>query len=78
MLIFFNTPAKIHGLCENVLQKSQVDDSPNPLPFTQLFQLVPEGQTYYVYVCVSAVEGSITHLLLSDPRLNDIFRLNLG
>ncbi|KAJ2936657.1 hypothetical protein H1R20_g436, partial [Candolleomyces eurysporus] len=26
-----------------------VDDSPNPLQFTQIFQLVPDGASYYVY-----------------------------
>ncbi|RXW22708.1 hypothetical protein EST38_g3152 [Candolleomyces aberdarensis] len=25
-----------------------VDDSPNPLQFTQIFQLVPDGASYYV------------------------------
>ena len=28
---------------------AQVDDSPNPLNFSQVFQLVPEGGSYYVY-----------------------------
>jgi len=26
-----------------------VDDSENPLNFSQVFQLIPEGNTYYVY-----------------------------
>jgi len=26
-----------------------VDDSPNPLAFTQTFHLIPEGGSYYVY-----------------------------
>ncbi|KAG6918042.1 Nuclear transport factor 2 [Tephrocybe rancida] len=26
-----------------------VDDSPNPLPFSQIFQLIPDGTSYYVY-----------------------------
>jgi len=26
-----------------------VDDSPNPLNFSQVFQLYPEGSTYYVF-----------------------------
>ena len=28
----------------------QVDDSQNPLQFSQVFQLVPDGGSYYVYV----------------------------
>jgi hypothetical protein len=30
---------------------TQVDDSPNPLQFSQIFHLIPEGGSYYV--CVS-------------------------
>lgn len=26
-----------------------VDDSPNPLSYSQSFQLIPEGETYYVF-----------------------------
>ncbi|KAG7086514.1 Nuclear transport factor 2 [Marasmius oreades] len=26
-----------------------VDDSPNPLQFSQIFHLIPDGQSYYVY-----------------------------
>ncbi len=26
----------------------QVDDSPNPLQFSQVFQLIPDGGSYYV------------------------------
>ncbi|KAH9915791.1 nuclear transport factor 2 [Epithele typhae] len=26
-----------------------VDDSPNPLQFSQVFQLIPDGGSYYVY-----------------------------
>ncbi|GLB35438.1 putative nuclear transport factor 2 (NTF2) [Lyophyllum shimeji] len=26
-----------------------VDDSPNPLQFSQVFQLIPDGSSYYVY-----------------------------
>lgn len=29
---------------------NQVDDSPNPLQFSQVFQLIPDGGSYYVYV----------------------------
>src|SRR6266849_6587685 len=28
----------------------QVDDSPNPLQFSQVFHLIPDGGSYYVYV----------------------------
>jgi hypothetical protein len=28
----------------------QVDDGVNPLQFSQVFQLIPEGGSYYVYV----------------------------
>ena len=28
----------------------QVDDSTNPLQFTQLFHLIPDGGSFYVYV----------------------------
>ena len=31
----------------------QVDDSPNPLQFTQTFQLIPDGSSYYM--CVSGL-----------------------
>ena len=26
----------------------QIDDSPNPLQFSQVFQLIPDGGSYYV------------------------------
>ena len=28
----------------------QVDEGENPLAFSQIFQLIPEGGSYYVYV----------------------------
>ena len=33
-----------------LLSPLQVDDSPNPLQFSQVFQLIPDGGSYYVYV----------------------------
>lgn len=32
------------------LTSKQVDDESNPLSFSQVFQLIPENGTYYVYV----------------------------
>jgi len=32
------------------LSRSQIDDSENPLQFSQIFQIIKEGETYYVYV----------------------------
>lgn len=33
-----------------LLNQLQVDDSTNPLQFSQVFQLIPDGSSYYVYV----------------------------
>ena len=38
----------------------QVDDSQNPLQFSQVFQLVPEGGTYYVCVLLFALFPRLT------------------
>ncbi|KAF7327541.1 Nuclear transport factor 2 [Mycena kentingensis (nom. inval.)] len=48
-----------------------VDDSPNPLQFSQVFHLIPEGDTYYVYVPLTLV---LPPLIVRS--FNDIFRLN--
>ncbi|KAH9961065.1 hypothetical protein BC827DRAFT_1260578 [Russula dissimulans] len=38
----------IASLIVNVTGLLVVDDSPNPLQFSQVFQLIPEGGSYYV------------------------------
>lgn len=52
----------------------QVDDGEYPLKFSQVFQLIPEGGSYYVYVYTNKMMSHSS----SPDRLNDIFRLNLG
>lgn len=46
MLIVSTLLSDIHARSDPI----QVDDSQNPLQFSQVFQLVPEGGTYYVCV----------------------------
>ena len=55
----------------------QVDDEPNPLNFSQVFQLVNEGNTYYVYVSYFDYQR-IPRWPTRFASFNDIFRLNLG
>ena len=52
----------------------QVDDSPNPLQFSQVFQLIPDGGSYYV--CVIPLDRPPRTGLMRLVRYNDIFRLN--
>lgn len=55
----------------------QVDEESNPLSFSQVFQLVPDGGSYYVYVSSS----DYWHVPRRPTRFasfNDIFRLNVG
>lgn len=39
----------VASLIVNVTGLLMVDDSPNPLNFSQVFHLIPEGSSYYVY-----------------------------
>ncbi|KIM55917.1 hypothetical protein SCLCIDRAFT_1220748 [Scleroderma citrinum Foug A] len=39
----------IASLIVSVTGLLMVDDSPNPLQFSQVFQLIPDGSSYYVY-----------------------------
>ena len=50
-----------------------VDDSPNPLQFSQVFHLIPDGGGYYVYVLL------LIHYLSPDPSLsNSLLLLFVG
>lgn len=40
--------ASVASLMVLVTGQLLVDDSPNPIPFSQVFQLMPEGGSYYV------------------------------
>ena len=51
-----------------------MDDSQNPLQFSQVFQLIPDAGSYYVYVLLES--GFASPILTRLPRYNDIFRLN--
>lgn len=44
------------------LRYLQVDDSPNPLQFSQVFQLIPDGASYYVYVLLICLFQPISNL----------------
>ncbi|KAL1744211.1 hypothetical protein HDZ31DRAFT_39204 [Schizophyllum fasciatum] len=39
----------VNSILVNVTGMLIVDDNQNPLQFSQVFQLVPEGNTYYVF-----------------------------
>jgi len=39
----------VASLIVNVTGLLVVDDSPNPLQFSQVFQLIPDGASYYVF-----------------------------
>ncbi|KAH7889978.1 nuclear transport factor 2 [Phlebopus sp. FC_14] len=70
-------PASINGadIIVSVTGLLVVDDSQNPLQFSQTFRLVPDGNTYYVYEKISPrMYTKRSHL----NRFNDIFRLNYG
>ena len=57
----------------------QVDEEANPMPFTQFFQLAPDGGSYFVYVLPrQRYRIRIRSSTTSFCSLNDIFRLNLG
>ena len=54
----------------------QVDDSPNPLHFSQVFHLIPDGASYYVYVRLQYPPPHEPVLTQAKFSLNDVFRLN--
>ena len=56
----------------------QVDDSPNPLQFSQVFHLIPDAGSYYVYVPILCSRSSSYATRSRVFRFNDIFRLNYG
>ena len=56
MLIVSTLLSDIHARSDPI----QVDDSQNPLQFSQVFQLVPEGGTYYVCVLPFALHPRLT------------------
>lgn len=51
-------PSRAIGTPMTFFSFVQVDDSPNPLQFSQVFHLIPDGASYYVYV----------HLQCSSPH----------
>jgi hypothetical protein len=55
---------------------AQVDDSPNPLQFSQVFTLAPGDGRYYVYVHLQYARDLI--LTTGKSSHNEIFRLNYG
>jgi hypothetical protein len=61
------------------LPNLKVDGGENHLPYNQVFQLVPEGSTYYVYATLPQKQDPkrSSHICPSY-RLNDMFRLNLA
>lgn len=40
----------LSGILTKVPDYVQVDDSSNPLQYSQVFHLIPDGVSYYVYV----------------------------
>ncbi len=54
----------------------QVDGGENPMQFSQVFHLIPEGGSYYVYVHPTTIV--LLRLTRRGLRFNDIFRLNYG
>jgi len=56
----------------------QVDDSPNPLQFSQVFNLIPDGGSYYVCVHMHHLPPHEPLLIAAKFSFNDVFRLNYG
>ena len=56
----------------------QVDDSPNPLQFSQVFNLIPDGGSYSVCVHLRYPPLHEPLLISANFSFNDVFRLNYG
>ncbi|TFY61213.1 hypothetical protein EVG20_g7140 [Dentipellis fragilis] len=76
------TMCSVERALELTCAAPQVDDSPNPLNFSQTFQLIPDSGSYYVYVLnlpLFPMNAVRRYGVLTDGmgcRFNDIFRLN--